>query len=39
MFSLSEHVDGCRGFYERGIHFFAFGWEWDIGLFYFKRWR
>lgn len=39
MMGVSEHVDGRRFIYTRGIHFFAFNWEWDIGFWYFKRWR
>lgn len=38
MFAWAEHVDGRRGLYSRGLHFFAFGWEWNIGFWYFKRW-
>ncbi len=39
-FQLGEHgLDGQRGFYGRGFHFFAFNWEWSIGFWYFRRWR
>ena len=35
----SRDVDGRWLVYSRGVHFFAFGWEWDIGFWYFNRWR
>lgn len=38
-FQFSEGIGGRRGFYNRGVHFFVFYWEWDIGFWYFRRWR
>ena len=38
-FQFNECVDGRIGFYSRGVHFSTLGWEWDIGFWYFKRWR
>jgi hypothetical protein len=39
MFNWSQDDKGSVGFYHRGLHFYALGWEWDIGCFYFRRWR
>jgi hypothetical protein len=39
MFSFDRDKDDRIMYFKRGLHFYAFGWEWDIGLFYFRRWR
>lgn len=44
---MSSHRDAVKcwwmmfdpTFHQKGFHFFMFGWEWDIGLFYFRKWR